>query len=118
MRLSVRSLPFAAAALVGCITLLIACGETTEPAGSTVAVRDDNFNPSTQTVAVGETVTWQWTGNNQHNVTWVNPSGTSNSPTQSAGTYTRNFSAAGTNDYFCTIHGTATSGMRGTVVVQ
>jgi plastocyanin len=48
----------------------------------------------------------------------VNQSGTSNSPTQKAGTFSRSFSNAGSFDYFCTVHGTATTGMRGSVVVQ
>ena len=36
---------------------------------------------------------------------------------RSSGTYTRAFATAGTFPYHCTIHGSATSGMRGTVTV-
>lgn len=107
-----------ALALCGSLLLLGACGDTTEPTDATVQVQDDTFNPMTATVSTGATVTWNWVGGNDHNVTWVNPAGTSNSPTQATGTFTRNFANAGTFDYFCTVHGTATTGMRGSVAVQ
>jgi len=118
MRFSVRrSLPVLL--LTGLAFTALSCSDTTEPpAGATVQVVDNSFNPTSATVAAGGTVTWQWAGSAQHNVTWVNQSGTSDSPTQTTGTYTRNFSAAGTYDYFCSLHGTATTGMQGTVTVQ
>ena len=117
MRLSVRrALP--ALVLATAAVTVWSCGDTTEPGAATVQVIDDQFNPSSTTIQAGGTVTWQWAGSNQHNVTWVNQSGTSNSPTQTNGTYTRNFSAAGNYDYYCNIHGTPTSNMHGTVVVQ
>lgn len=119
MRLRVRFLSFTVAATAGLALLGTACGDNTGPGGETVvSVSDNSFSPASATVAPGGTVRWNWLGSAQHNVTWVNPAGTSNSPTQSSGTFTRNFSNAGTFDYFCTIHGTATSGMRGSVVVQ
>lgn len=96
-----------------------ACGEAVGPNGEKlVKVTDNAFDPTTKTINAGEKVMWTWTGSNQHNVTWVVASGTGNSATQAAGTYTRDFSAAGSFDYYCTIHGTATTGMRGTVVVH
>ncbi|HXV86114.1 MAG TPA: plastocyanin/azurin family copper-binding protein [Gemmatimonadales bacterium] len=118
MALRVRSAGLAVSALSLLALLGTACG-TTEPQQETeVAVTDFTFNPQNATVAPGTTVRWNWTGAEQHNVTWVNTSGTSNSATQASGTYTRNFSNAGTYDYFCTLHGTATSGMRGSIIVQ
>lgn len=51
-------------------------------------------------------------------MTWVVTTGTGNSATQASGTYTRDFSTTGSYDYYCSVHGTATSGMRGTVAVQ
>lgn len=111
----------AALAFGGTLLLVAACGgEATGPNGEKIVkVQNDVFNPQTKTIAAGETVLWQWDGTtNQHNVTWVDPSGVSNSATQTSGTFTRSFSNAGTFDYFCTVHGTATTGMRGSVVVQ
>lgn len=82
-----------------------------------VTVRDNSFSPSALTVDAGTTVTWVWDGNSPHNVTWSGPGAPAASATQSAGTYERMFDAAGTYDYYCTIHGTPTSGMRGSVTV-
>jgi len=96
----------------------LSCSDSTAPNATTVQVKDDLFDPTSASIAAGGTVTWQWGGSNQHNVTWVTQSGTSDSPTQVTGTYNRNFSGAGTFDYYCTIHGTETSGMHGSVVVQ
>ena len=59
-------------------------------------------------------VTWTWSGSNQHNVTF--DAGGPNSVTQSAGTFSRTFTDAGSFAYICTIHGRAV--MSGTVQVQ
>ena len=70
------------------------------------------FTPANIVVAVGTTVTWTWSPNvTTHNVVF---SDGAKSPDQSAGTFTRTFSAAGTFNYSCTLH----SGMNGTVKVQ
>ena len=96
----------------------VACSDSNSPQGGQgdIEVRDNSFSPSTQPVAVGETVTWIWTGSNQHNVTW--DTGTpAASATQSSGTYQRAFTQAGTYNYYCSIHGGPGSGMHGTVTV-
>jgi plastocyanin len=106
-------------ALLASLAAAFACSDSTSPStGNVVKVKDNFFDPATLTVAVGQKVTWQWAGSNPHNVTWVTSSGTGNSATQTSGTYDRDFSAAGTYDYYCTIHGTPTSGMRGSIVVR
>ncbi|MBI2404446.1 MAG: hypothetical protein HYV20_17245 [Gemmatimonadetes bacterium] len=117
MHVAVRR-PLPALLLAAVAFAVLSCGDSTAPNEETVQVKDDFFNPISASIQAGGTVTWQWGGSNQHNVTWVTQSGTSNSPTQVTGTYTRNFSGAGTYDYYCTIHGTPTSGMRGSVAVQ
>jgi plastocyanin len=53
--------------------LLSACDSddsTAAPIGdaSTIAVRDYEFEPSTVSVGVGDTVTWVWKGGARHNV--------------------------------------------------
>jgi plastocyanin len=113
-----RSLP--ALFLLGLGLATLSCSSnSTGPSGATVVnVNDDSFSPAAQNVAVGATVEWDWMASHGHNVTWVTNSGTGNSATQASGTYSRTFSAPGTYDYYCTIHGTPTSGMHGTVVVQ
>ena len=82
-------------------------------ATNAVNVVDNDFNPTSVTVSVGTTVTWTWFGVNPHTVTFDD--GVGNSFQQTGGTHTRQFSAAGTFPYHCTIHGTP---MSGTVVVQ
>lgn len=99
------------------VITLGACGEATGPNGEKIVKVEDNvFNPQTKNIAAGETVLWEWAGAVDHNVTWADPSGVSNSPTQKTGTFTRTFSNTGTFNYVCTIH--ESLGMRGSIVVQ
>ena len=85
------------------------------------------FSPSARTVNVGTTVTWQNDSGVIHNVTWTDAAGrngagagdgTGNIDDFGSGSHTRVFSAAGTYNFYCTIHGTPTSGMHGTLTVQ
>ena len=82
------------------------------------------FNPTTRTVAVGATVTWQNDSGVEHNVVWDNATanaaaqagdGTGDMPSFLTGTsHTRMFSAAGSYGFHCTIH----PGMNATLTVQ
>lgn len=93
-----------------------ACSDYTGPgdpgtppsATATVSVQDDQFVRSTVSVLVGGTVTWNWQGGNQHNVTFSG--GGPASATQTAGTFNRTFATAGTFSYNCTVHGQSMSG--------
>lgn len=115
---------------------LAACGGSGDPAGpngqpppppppstdpvatTSVEVRDNLFDPAAIRVSTGATVTWTWAGSTEHNVTWVEAN-LSNSPTQSSGTFDVAMpSAPGQLVYFCTLHGTPTSGMRGTITIE
>ena len=89
----------------------------TEPATTAINVADDFFAPMEADVDVGGRAEWTWMGSNQHNVTWVSASFT-DSPTQTSGTHLVQFPAMGDFDYYCTVHGTPTSGMRGTIRVR
>ncbi len=84
------------------------------PGASEVNVADNNFSPASLTASVGTTVQWTWVGANSHNVTFDD--GVENSFTQTSGTHMRQFTAAGSFTYICTIHGRAV--MSGEVVVQ
>jgi plastocyanin len=86
-----------------------------DPEPNEVIVRNNSFLPTTLALETGGTGVWIWAANSvDHNVTFDDGE---NSPTQDSGNYTRIFSQPGTYPYHCTIHGTATSGMRGTVTV-
>jgi plastocyanin len=94
------------------------------PPANSVTLANQLFAPSTLTVTAGTTVTWVWndcgggggygTGTCvQHSV--VFDDGTSGSPLQDTGTFTRTFSTAGTFSYHCGVHGSA---MTGKIVVN
>jgi plastocyanin len=79
----------------------------------------NRFDPANVTIAAGTTVTWNWVGG-FHDVTATgNPafpsSGVPVAPPQS---FSHTFNAPGTYLYFCSVHGSPTEGMRGTIVVQ
>jgi plastocyanin len=72
------------------------------------------FSPATVTVARGGTVTWTF-GARPHNVSFLATTGApSNIPTTTNNQVSREFTAAGTFAYACTLH----PGMFGTVTVQ
>ena len=83
-----------------------------------VSVRDHAFEPARISVSRSDVVVWTWNGLAEHNVTWVEP-GLVDSPTQADGTHEARMPAVpGEFGYYCTIHGSPSAGMRGTVVVQ
>jgi plastocyanin len=92
------------------------------PSPVEIQLRSDGgnrFEPASVTIPVGTTVTWTWVGG-FHDVT---PGGTpgftgSGQPVSAPHTFSQTFNAPGTYLYFCTVHGTPTSGMHGTIVVQ
>jgi plastocyanin len=66
------------------------------------------FNPSSITIPVNGTVTWNWnSGGVVHNVTFQDQSTSGN---KSSGSYQKQFPTAGTFSYLCTIHGPVMSG--------
>lgn len=86
---------------------------------TSVDVLGATFDPEDIQVSPGATVTWTWnSGGVQHNVTWASAD-LSDSPTQGSGTFEATMpSTTGELVYYCTIHGTPSSGMRGTVLVD
>ena len=108
------------AVLLAVLVTVAACSDDNgdggqEPAEGDILVRNNFFDPSTFEVAPGATVVWAWSsGGVSHNVTFDAGESSGN---QSSGTYQRTFTEAGSYPYHCTIHGTATSGMRGSVTV-
>ena len=117
-------------ATLGALAVGAACSSSSsEPSGTPdqpgalqVFMQGSAFNPATRTVAVGATVTWTNKDGVSHTVTsaaipaGVNPFGSGSLGAN--GTYSLAFNQAGSYGYYCTIHGTPNSGMRGTVIVQ
>lgn len=74
-----------------------------------------SFAPTSVTIAVNGTVTWNNTSGITHNVTFNSATGApSNIADHSSGQNQRTFGTAGTFGFQCTLHG----GMTGSVVVQ
>ena len=106
--------------LIGTVAAgLLGCGSD-GPTGAdnpaddnTVLVRNNQFSPTPLTVAVNETVTFQWnSAGTIHNVTFDDGPA---SPNQGAGSFPRTFPTAGSFPYRCTIH--VAEGMTGVVNV-
>jgi plastocyanin len=82
---------------------------------ASVIIFDNGYNPASVAVSPGGTVTWVWTGNNAHGVSFDDATITP-STVQSTGTYTVRFPRAGIFSFFCTVHGRTVEA--GTVTVQ
>ncbi|HUO51516.1 MAG TPA: cupredoxin domain-containing protein [Gemmatimonadaceae bacterium] len=84
--------------------------------GTTVQVRDNYYSPSTVTVQLGDTVTWNWVGSGQHSVTFPPGGWLPDLGVHVTGTISLIMGQSGTYSYYCTIQGS--SKMSGTVTVQ
>jgi plastocyanin len=106
--------------LLAALVAVAACSDDNGDGGvgppeGDVLVENNAFDPSSLEVAPGASVVWAWaSGGTAHNVTFDDGEASGN---RSEGTYERTFATAGTYPYHCTIHGSATSGMRGVVTV-
>jgi plastocyanin len=92
------------------------------PAPSNVEIKllnANRFDPANITIAAGTRVTWTWVGG-FHDVTSAGTPGfaSSGNPVSPPKSYSLTFNNPGTYVYFCSVHGSPTSGMRGTIVVQ
>ena len=94
-------------------------GGGTDSAGAldtaSVIIFDNGYSPTAVTVAPGGTVTWVWTGNNAHGVTFDDAT-IAASTIQSVGTYAVRFPRVGIFSFFCTVHGRTVES--GTVTVK
>ncbi len=108
------------------IAAVAACSDSGSPGGCTTSANQicmvsSTFNQATLNVTVGTKVYWQ-------NGDAVVHSTTSSTIPATAATWdltiaagardSVTFTVAGTHQYFCKFHGTANSGMRGTINVQ
>jgi plastocyanin len=95
---------------------LAACGGSSPPpAGPTVSVIDNAFEPQVLRIKPGQTVTWVNNGQTAHTVTADDNafnSGTFNSGEQ----YTHTFSKPGRYPYYCQLHGIPGNGTGGGMV--
>lgn len=102
-------------------------GNTGGSTSADISVTNNAFTPSATTVAAGTTVTWTWNSCagdgyggqlcTDHSIVF-DDGARPGAPAQSSGTFSSTFANAGTYSYHCSIHGSATTGMRGTITVQ
>jgi len=123
------------AVLLFAISLAIGCGGASAsgpststgnpPPANTVRVTNNAFTPGDLTVPAGTTVSWNWdtcsgsdpygTGQTCVSHSVVLDDGSVASATLSTGSFTHQFTTAGTYPYHCAIHGAA---MSGRIIVQ
>ena len=117
--------PLAVSALTGALALLpLACDDdsSTSPPGPppsqiTVSMVDNAFQQKTDTVAVNGTVTWRNDGANNHTTT-SDATGWDSNAVAPGGTFSHQFTQAGSFPYHCKFHGGVGTGMSGTIVVR
>ena len=121
-----RRLPrLAAPALVLLVLPLAACGDDDEPVdlveGVTVEVQavDNSFRPEDLEVAAGTEVVWTNDGRTDHDIQMVDGDdfGVERDDFTPGDEYSFQFTEPGTYAYYCTLHGSETAGMIGSVEV-
>lgn len=83
----------------------------------TIEIRDNFFAPSALNVAAGTTVRWRNVGRNTHNVTPASGTAYGSGNLKPGKSYVHTFSTAGAYAYYCTLHGTPTSGQHAALAV-
>lgn len=112
--------------------LLVGCGDDGEPdvdagtppvvlEGGTVEIDslDNTFRPEHAQITVGTEVVWRNRGRNVHNVLPIDGDewGVQVDDFGPGDTYAHTFTEVGSHPYYCSLHGTTTAGMIGTVTV-
>lgn len=82
----------------------------------TIHIRDNLFTPPALNIAKGTTVRWINDGRNTHNVT-PSAGGYGSGNLKPGKSYVRTFADAGTFAYYCTLHGTPTSGQHAQLAI-
>ena len=95
-------------------------GGCTPTATRICTANGSQFNPVNLSVAAGTTVTWENGDGIGHTVTSATGSADTYDLSLASGTVSHQFTAAGTYNYYCRIHGangTPPTGMHGTITV-
>ncbi|MEX2245933.1 MAG: plastocyanin/azurin family copper-binding protein [Dehalococcoidia bacterium] len=113
----IRSIALIMGILAASLLTLVLPETATDAATQAVQVQDDQFSSDGITINAGDTVQWNWTGENQHSV--ISDTDLFASSVQTAGSFSFQFNSTGTYAYFCSVHGgPGGAGMSGTVTVQ
>ena len=98
---------------LGLLTMVAAARVSAGDEVVTIRIRDNTFNPAVLDIAEGTTVRWINDGRNTHNVRPVRGHDYGSPDLKPGRSYVHTFPNAGTFAYYCTLHGTPTSGQRG-----
>lgn len=83
----------------------------------TVEAVDNNFEPAYISVSAGTKITFVNRGHNKHNVVWVGDTFPASGLLVPAQSVKDSIDTPGDYAYYCSLHGTPTSGMRGGIRV-
>src|SRR5215213_2063092 len=88
-------------------------------ADQTVTTSGNNFSPNRIGMVVGDTITIHNGGGGLHDLNWAD-GGDTGQPVENTTDWSeeRTFNANGEYVFYCDVHGSPTSGMRGTVYVN
>lgn len=88
------------------------------PAKIEINATSTAFVPATVTIDKGQPVCWTWSGTSvAHNISGSDGS-FSSGPPATQGTFQKTFNFPGNFGFHCQVHGTPSSGMRGTIIVR
>jgi plastocyanin len=89
----------------GLLTVLALLAIPAPALAADVNISDDQFDTTTVQIQPGQSVTWHWTGMDQHTVTAnANQTMSFSSPFKTSGTFTRSFPKPGRFLYHCQVH--------------
>ncbi|MEX0754179.1 MAG: hypothetical protein WD206_04590 [Actinomycetota bacterium] len=101
------------------VTIVLGLTPSADAGIATVGIDDNFFNPSTVSGIQGGGIAWDWlTPNRQHNVRQNKGLFISGAPTSNDDAVFVRTLSAGTFPYYCEVHGSPTSGMRGTLRIK
>src|SRR6266446_10735894 len=82
-------------------SMMCGLGSTAQAAVTNVTVESFDFNPSSVSINVNDSVKWNWASGTH---TTTSSSGLWDSGPRSSGSFTNTFTSAGNFPYFCSIH--------------
>ena len=109
--------------------LALGCGDGEDGAASSdtplvdtvvgIRVLDNSYRPARLDVAVGTTIEWTNRGRSDHDIVPIDTFGWGVEPDAFAprDVYRHRFTEPGIYAYYCSLHGTETAGMGGTIIV-
>ena len=120
MRIAPAVMALTLLAALGCSSSMGPGGGTSGGRSRTPVMSGSAFNPTPDTVGAGLSVTWTNNDGLTHTITASPGSADAfdSGNIGGGGTFSHTFATPGTYSYYCRIHGTPTSGMHGTIVVQ